>query len=503
VLVTPTAITFATSISTIATTYTVAGIKVLTGSDTGPVDVDVKAGACGDVQPAPTTTTTSTSTTTTTSTSTTTTSTSTTTTMPTTATTQASCGNILECLLGGLLGGLGGASTGPATAASLSPAAVSTAALPVGTPYIRGVRIGTVGLVLRIAGANRYATAAAIAVTSDGGAAPDLSGKTVVIARGDNFPDALAASYLAGQNDVPILLTRPNAVPPETLAALKATGATKVVLVGGLQAINQSVEDTLSATHTFEFGSGDQQDAVLDVTRVGGVDRYHTAALVAEAPGLDQGGTLGIRTNDGCTTQKFAIVASGENFPDALAAGGLAYHGANATDGDGCGEGPIPLLLTQKDGLTPATVQGLSDLGVEHVLVIGGPAAVSAATFNAIDALPGINATRVAGATRQETAVALAQTVLGPETIGNWDSGKALAVRPDTFPDALAASSISGSQLAPIYLTESGTTLGDVVTQSIMDYPVPTYIGALIGGTDALSNDVLVDLARVIASQPG
>jgi putative cell wall-binding protein len=325
----------------------------------------------------------------------------------------------------------------------------------------------------------------------------------VVIARGDNFPDALAAAYLAGQNGVPILLTRPNAVPPETFAALKATGATKVVLIGGTLAINKSVEDTLAATHTFQFGTGDQQDGFLEVTRVGGADRYQTARLVAEAPGLGEGGTLGIRTTDGCTAQKFAIVASGENFPDALAAGGLAYHGAHSTDDAGCGSGPIPLLLTQKDGLTPATVQALSDLGIQHVLVIGGTGAIGQPTFNAIDSLPGINATRVAGDTRQLTAIQLAETVLGPATIGNWDSGKAIGVRPDTFPDALTASSLSGQVLAPIYLTESGTTLGDDVAQAIIDYPVPTYIAALIGGTDALSNDVLTDLATAIASQPG
>src|SRR5690349_4298663 len=75
----------------------------------------------------------------------------------------------------------------------------------------------------RLAGPNRFGTAAAIAQASFGSAA------TVLIARADLFPDALAGGYLAGSTGTgaPILLTRTDALPSETAAAITALGATK------------------------------------------------------------------------------------------------------------------------------------------------------------------------------------------------------------------------------------------------------------------------------------
>jgi putative cell wall-binding protein len=366
------------------------------------------------------------------------------------------------------------------------------------TLYTPNVRLGTVGSVVRIAGPNRYATAAQIAASFG-----DLSGKTVVIARGDNFPDALAASYLAGKSEVPILLTRTNQVPVETFAALRFGGATDVVLIGGTGAISSQVEAVLAATHTYDFGSNTPNSATLNVSRIGGVNRYQTARLVAESAGLDEGGTLGIRTDGGCSEAKTAILASGENFPDALAAGGLAYHGANADGINGCGSGPLPLLLTQRDGLPGATVAALQELGIRQILLLGGSQAVAPVVESALQSLPNVTVKRIAGSNRQETAIDLARLLLGPEEIGNWRSERAIFTRPDAFPDALTASALSGTQLAPIYLTESTTNLGDDVSQAILDYPVPTYVAGLIGGTEALSNDVATDLTTLIGGQPG
>ena len=76
---------------------------------------------------------------------------------------------------------------------------------------------GTFGFT-RVAGANRFATAALLANAAFPTGAP-----TAVIATGANFPDALAADYLAGQDKAPILLVNPGGpVPPETLTASAA-----------------------------------------------------------------------------------------------------------------------------------------------------------------------------------------------------------------------------------------------------------------------------------------
>ena len=533
VIVTATSISFTTTLSTTATTYTVGGARLVPGDETGPVNADVTAGTCA-AQPPPTTTTTAPTTTTmaptttTTGPTTTTTAPTTTTTAPTTTTTgptttttgstttttgstttttehvttttaptttTTACPNILICLLQGIgLGGASGASETAATTAAVSPAA----ALPAGTPYIRGIRLAYVGDVNRVSGPNRYATAQAIAH-----ALGDLSDKTVVIASGDNFPDALAASYLAGQDESPILLTTPSSVPTATLQALAYGGATKVVLVGGVNSISNAVQTTLDNTHTYDFpatATSQPNDATLDVSRIGGADRYATAALVAENPGLDKAGTIGIADGTTCSNDvKQAIVASGETFPDALSAGGLAYGGVSD---DGCGGGPIPLLLTPSGSVSPAAAIAIRDLGVKHVILMGGTATVSQAVENGLDSINGVTVTRVAGATRQETAVKLASLILGPDAIGAWNSGVFLVARPDTFPDALAASALSGGLFAPLYLANSSTELGAANSTAIVDYPQDYGRGVLIGGTTSLSDGVGTQVATAIASQP-
>ena len=80
----------------------------------------------------------------------------------------------------------------------------------------------------RLAGPNRYATAAAIA--SD---AFPAGATTVYLASGVAFPDALTASALGAAAGAPVLLTAPNALPAETTAALTALHPRDVVIVAG------------------------------------------------------------------------------------------------------------------------------------------------------------------------------------------------------------------------------------------------------------------------------
>jgi putative cell wall-binding protein len=416
-VVTPTATTmsFTTTLSTAATTYTLAGLQLTTGANTGPVNAKV----------------------------------------------GFSCG---------------------------------------GTEISQNLRLATVGTINRIQGSDRFATARLIATSTDLGTAfGDLKTKTVVIARGDNFPDALAASYLAGRNGVPIFLTNTASVPNDTVQALKYHGVTNVVLVGGTTAISTGVEAFLDALPTYDFGSNTANAATIAVTRIQGSDRYATARAVAEFPGLGLTSSADGGLNAVCNPLKTAIVASGENFPDALSAGGLAYNGLEG----GCGSGGLPLLLTNPTGLNPATVAALTNLNIKQVILMGGTGAVNDATKAGIESL-GITVVRVFGPTRQDTAVALANTVLGT-TFGGWTdegSGAFLLSRPDTFPDALAASSLSGRSLSPIYLSESPSNLGTVASGGIISWPAYYDTGELLGGTEALSATVAGQVGFTIAAQP-
>ena len=86
--------------------------------------------------------------------------------------------------------------------------------------------------VIRIAGVNRYETAAAVSVFKSSGAPVD-----VAVASGVSFADATAASTL----DVPVLLTDPLNLPPATAAEITRLAAKNVVVIGGPDAVSDAV----------------------------------------------------------------------------------------------------------------------------------------------------------------------------------------------------------------------------------------------------------------------
>lgn len=123
----------------------------------------------------------------------------------------------------------------------------------------------------------------------------------VVLATGRNFPDGLVAGALAGASKSGVVLTMgTNAIEPETLGKLKSVGTSKVTIVGGTGAVSQGVEDSLKA-------------AGIQVERIAGTDRYDTAFKVYEH-----------MKNTGKLKTQSVFVATGRNFPDALAASAVA-----------------------------------------------------------------------------------------------------------------------------------------------------------------------------------
>src|SRR4051794_3062021 len=102
----------------------------------------------------------------------------------------------------------------------------------------------------RLAGTDRYDTARVIATTSF------ATADTVVLATGENFPDALAGNFLAGNRTAPILLVQHDRIPPATASGLQALKAKNVVLLGGTDAISQAVEVQLRATPSSAASGG-------------------------------------------------------------------------------------------------------------------------------------------------------------------------------------------------------------------------------------------------------
>jgi putative cell wall-binding protein len=191
---------------------------------------------------------------------------------------------------------------------------------------------------VRLAGSTRYDTSLAIA--NEINPAPQL----ILAATGRNFPDALAAGAAAGDwtslgYPAVVVLTNDGSLPAATKTYLNNNAQADVVGIGG-QAVT-----ALSA----------YPNAIPIV----GSTRYQTASYVAE---VFFGGS------------RYAGVATGTDWPDALAGGALL-----GTLGG-------PLLLTNGKGSTldPNTQWVLSDFSssVSNPLIFGGTGVVNDALAN-------------------------------------------------------------------------------------------------------------------------
>ncbi|SHF76377.1 carboxypeptidase regulatory-like domain-containing protein [Ornithinibacillus halophilus] len=139
----------------------------------------------------------------------------------------------------------------------------------------------------RIAGENRYATAALIAEE----VAPDGI-EQAIVANGRDFPDALSAATHAAKAGMPILLTRPDSLPEETASVVETLGVTETIIVGGYEVVTEEVAAQLPA-----------------VERLRGTNRYETNIVVNDYFGVDN---------------NHLYVATGKQYADALTGAVLA-----------------------------------------------------------------------------------------------------------------------------------------------------------------------------------
>lgn len=241
----------------------------------------------------------------------------------------------------------------------------------------------------RLSGATRYDTMERIV-----GAGGWRSEGTVIVASGGNYPDALAASGLAGVLDAPIVLTDGNTLSVQASARLTSLAPSRIIVAGGRAAVSDGVVAAL-------------RGICPDVERVAGETRVDTS-LELYRKGSGWGST--------------AILATSGNFADALSVSSYAY----------AAKAPV-FLVDPGTGLTRAQKAALGTFG--QVLVVGGENAVPS---RHVAGLPGV--TRLSGATRYETS----------ERIAEWTTGHGLGMdgvvyaTGANFPDALAAGPLAG-----------------------------------------------------------
>lgn len=190
-------------------------------------------------------------------------------------------------------------------------------------------RLGSLveGPVERVAGPDRFGTAAAVARRMG-------SPTEVFVARGDDFRDALVVAPLAARVNAPLLLVRPEEVPNATRSLLEELTTVdplrRLTILGGPAAVGANVATDLSA-----FAE--------EVTRVAGADSVGTAVEVSRALFPDG------------TTPASIFLATIADYPDALAGSVLAALSPASPTRQGARAVTGPILLTHTDDLPRAT----------------------------------------------------------------------------------------------------------------------------------------------------
>jgi putative cell wall-binding protein len=301
---------------------------------------------------------------------------------------------------------------------------------------------GSAGGVRRIAGDDRYATAAAVAL--DRWEHPS----DVFLASGADPADALAGAYGSGLHSSPVLLTARDELPSATVDALRSIGPRTVRVLGGSASISDAV--------------------VAEVERMGprvirhaGADRFATAVAVAES---EDASIIGTYKGKGHT----ALLANGRRPFDALAAGPLSAGQL------------FPILLTEADAIPEVTVDALGHLGIQHVIVLGGTGAVSDAVLDSL-AARGVTAERVAGATRAATAVAVAGVLA---ELG-YDGSTIALTSATSVADALGAGPW-GAPRSPVLLCETASACGSATLDWAKEHGPDEVV--VIGGTAGVSD---------------
>jgi hypothetical protein len=290
----------------------------------------------------------------------------------------------------------------------------------------------------RLSGVDRQSTAVAASVAAFPNAG---SASSVVLARADDFADALAGGPLAASVHGPLLLTSSGALDAVTAAELQRVlpkGGT-VYLLGGASALSQDVAKSVAAL-------GDV------LVRIAGTDRYATAVAIA--------GVIG-------NVSTF-FEASGTNFPDALSAvpAAVALHGA--------------ILLTNGAAQVPATAAYLAAHATTRYAV-GGPAAFADPS-----------AIGIAGADRYATSEAVALAFFPTTTGVSVASGA-------NFPDALAAGPIAGTAKEPVLLVPAMGVLPEPITSYLTTHAGGIASVQAFGGTIAVADAVLREIAQSVA----
>lgn len=301
--------------------------------------------------------------------------------------------------------------------------------------------------VARLSGANRFETAVAVSRSRWA-----TSGATaVVLTRSDTYADALSGVALAAKKGGPLLLTPPDRLEEATRAEMQRVllpGHSTVYLLGSTGALSQAVEDQVRALGYF-------------VQRLAGPDRFATSVEIAKA--IDPNPPL-------------VLLATGMNYPDALAAGAAAAAQNASEEGN-----YSAVVLLTRDATIPSVTKAFldsrpKDLGMLYG--IGRQAAAAAYSYDPV----GPYVRGVWGADRYETAHDVAVEFFEGQRYTGFATGT-------NWPDALTGGALMGVLGGPLMLTRgTDASLGIHAVSLLKESSGSVHTGVVFGSSAVVSS---------------
>ncbi len=294
----------------------------------------------------------------------------------------------------------------------------------------------------RLSGATRYEGAvinAALAFQN--------RGPTVYIASGEDFSDALSAGAAAANRAAPLVLTSPHDV--RITSYLRWLHPREIVIVGGP---NSVADDQIA----FLMQQAGLDASAVTVRRDSGVDRYEASRTISST-----------EFPDGADT---AFLATGNGFADALSSIPAAASSA----------APVILVKGEQPALDAPTMAELTRLGVEHVVITGGPASISTGIEEQLRRQYGDAVVRFGGATRFDVANAVNAAYFPKPSSAYLATGI-------NFPDALTGGVLAGVEGAPLLLARTDCVPGP--TRDLLASWGPPKV-TLLGGPNSLGTGV-------------
>ena len=330
-----------------------------------------------------------------------------------------------------------------------------------------GAFTGTVqqnrSVIQRLSGNDRYDTMGEIVEEAYPHASND---STVIVASGDNFPDALASSGLSGLANAPVILTNSYRLSARADGQISRLNPTKVIVIGGESAVSDSVVNQIEKRVA--------RDA--KIVRISGDTRRDTAnEIFAQAKKQ-------VNANWADDT---AIIATGENFTDALSISAYAQ------------KNKYPVFLSGKSGLDASTVKDIKGYGFTNIVIAGGSAAVPNSVIAQLKSagVSESNIVRLGGATRYQTSLEIAKYA---SSHGSLQPNTPVFATGENFPDALAGGVLAGVKNSPLLLVSPDTAVNHDALNWINSTHMFDNTAYVLGGTDAVSETVSADIASVL-----